>query len=212
MKTLISVIVAFLMALAGLFVFHKDNAEKTQSKFDYSSCTAVISFETPNGIKSIGYACIYAENSQSLQLLTAAHVVNDPKQDYFVTFHNGTTVKVSAVNILQKDADLALIEVPRKKLQNGKEYQIPQFDKLQNADAGKSLYVWGDEYENNPARMVDRVLEKNGVTEVYFNGSVAKGRSGSPVFLKDSNICVGVISGFFTKDSGVGENTVCLFL
>ena len=179
---------------------------------DYSSYIGDISIHTANGMSSIGYACVYAETPQFLQLLTASHVVNDSKQDYFISFHNGITVKVSAVKVLRKDSDLAILEVPNERLQKSREYEVPQFKKLRFEDVGQHLYIWGDEYDNYPERKIDMVKEKANIAEIYLPGTIATGRSGSPVFFKNTNICVGVISGFFTKASSVGEKIVCLFL
>lgn len=213
MKFLFFIIWGIILILTGVFIFYKKPSpveNKVEPQFvDYSTYVADISVENPTQ-RRIGYACVYAVKGDLLQLLTAEHIVSDKNLKYIITFRNGTSVKVANINKPVKNADLAILEVPKEKLKDGKEYLIPEFRKLQKSDAGLSLYAFGDEMDNYPYRAVDSVNERANISEVYFAGSISKGRSGSPVFIKGSNRCIGIISGFFTKDSGVGEKTVVL--
>lgn len=184
--------------------------EPKKSFPDYAMFTVVVSTSQGNEISSIGYACVYAEKEDVLLLQTAKHLVENKNNKYFITFKSGLSADITAIDFPDKNKDIAIIQVKRKLLKNGKDYFVPESPKEADYKAGLGIYIWRDEYDNNPVRKIDDVNYQVPITIFSTAGSIAPGRSGSPVFLKDSKICLGVVSGYFKADSAMGEKTICL--
>jgi len=184
--------------------------KKSPENYDYSHFSAIISVEKDGNFSSIGYAVVYAEKDNILQLQTAKHIVDNANNRYIITFKSGLSTDIVKINIPDKQADLAVIEVNRSLLQNGRDYKIPKFSTLNDYKSGANIYILRDEYDNCPERKIDSISNSNAIVSFLIRGKISTGRSGSPVFLKDTDVCLGVVSGYFNEKSGVGEKTMCL--
>ena len=81
---------------------------------------------------------------------------------------------------------------------------------LNDYKSGANIYILRDEYDNYPERKIDSISNSNAIVSFLIRGKISTGRSGSPVFLKDTDVCLGVVSGYFNEKSSVGEKTMCL--
>ena len=179
---------------------------------DYAMYTVEISCINKNEIVNVGYAVIYSEKNNILQLQTAKHILEDKNKKYFVTFKSGISRDIDNIQIPNADADIAIIEISKNTLQKDRDYQLPNFFEKEKYKAGQNIYIWHDEYDNYPERTIDIINAQNSIISFFTLGKIAKGRSGSPVFLKDTDICMGIVSGYFTVNSAVGEKILLLSL
>ena len=184
--------------------------KKVNTHPNYAMYTVEISCIDENKIANVGYAVVYAEKNNILQLQTAKHIFENKNKKYFVTFKSGISRDINNIQIPDKDTDIAIIEISKDSLQKDHDYQLPGFFKRDKYKVGQNIYIWHDEYDNYPERTIDIINEQNSVISFYTLGKIAKGRSGSPVFLKNTDICLGIVSGYFIENSAIGEKTLVL--
>lgn len=193
-----NVLYLIICSVISFFCGCNANSHEVNHKY-FSASVSYGQFET------VGYAVILKSENGKLYLLSAKHIFNKTKGEYYVTFSSGKSKKI--INIKNfKNNDTAIIEIDSNGLFENKDYKIPQITGVNERIKNMQLYILNDEYYNMP----DRKISDTNNEKIYLNGNIEKGRSGSPVFIKNSSICLGIVSGYFTKNSAIGEKILIL--
>lgn len=180
-----------------LIILACSSCRQEELQIKYQDYVAVVS---DGNSKAVGNAVILKKDGNKLYCLTSAHLFKWLEKGYTLTFPGG---KIRDIRNIQKDKDLdlAVVEVDGAKLKENTDYKIPVFLRYRSDLDEKTFYIVNDEYYQEPLRRITG----HDNSSIHFPGTIEKGRSGSPVFVKGVPVCVGVVSGYYTKESKKGE-------
>lgn len=205
--------ILFFVVFVGFTTFYLNTTKsKTVQKINYNLFSVEISLKRDNKLIKIGNGCIFSKNSQNIKILTAKHILEHAnKNEFKIIFSSGKYADIQEIKFIDKNVDLAIIEVDKSFLEK---IMIMKFQNSHNNSLKliqkNSIYIWNDEYYNETERKINNFHYNKNILTTYIDGTIAPGRSGSPVFLNNTETCLGVISGYFKKDSTLGEKILCL--
>ena len=138
------------------------------------------------------YAVVYRESEDELIFMSVAHYFKRNPPPYFIELAGS---EIKDVQIPDEKRDVAFITVDKTGLVRGKDFEVPVF--VSNMEISAPITIFHDELYHLP----DRVIEQMNAEErsVLLSGIIAQGRSGSPAFIKGTNQCLGVVSGYYEK-------------
>ena len=194
----IGVVIIFL----GVIFCVANGCSKQEDLVNYDIYTVGISSDDMRGF---GYGVVLKQENGKIYCLSAAHLFDKLFKEYYITFYSGKPRKVLNINRIS-GSDIAIVEVDGSGLLKNRDYSIPQFaryaDKLKDAE----LHVFNDGYYRVPFRKMIAADDN----AIYLPGKIEKGRSGSPLFIKNHPVCLGIVSGYYTAESKYGERVIVL--
>ncbi len=125
---------------------------------------------------------------------------------YSVQFSSGVVRDIVPLPLPPAGVDCAFVAVDSAGLVAGRDYAIPRFVEPDFMDEGKSTYIFEDYYGDRPKKVIS--VNKSGeARSCYLDGPIQIGRSGSPVFIRDTVDCIGIVSGFYPVSATNGART-----
>ena len=138
------------------------------------------------------YAVVYRESENELIFMSVAHYFKRNPPPYYIELDGS---KINNVQIPDEKRDLAFFAIDKTGLVRGENFKVPVF--VSNVEITAPITIYHDDLYKLPDRKIERVNAEE--RSVLLSGVVSKGRSGSPVFIKGTNQCIGVVSGYYEK-------------
>ena len=138
------------------------------------------------------YAVVYRELEDELIFMSVAHYFKSTPPPYYIEL-DGSEIK--DVQIPDEKRDVAFFTVDKTGLAKGKDFGMPVF--VSPVEVAAPITIFHDELYHLPDRKIERMNEAE--RSVLLSGIIAQGRSGSPAFIKGTNQCLGVVSGYYEK-------------
>ena len=194
--TVAAVLCALVFCMTGM------GCAKETEPVNYDIYTVGVSLDD---MRAFGSGVVLKQENGKIYCLSAAHLFDKLFKDYYITFYTGKPRKVLNVRKIS-GSDLAIAEVDGSGLQINRDYQIPQFARYADNLKDMELHVFNDGYYRIPFR---KMLGADD-SAIDLPGKMEKGRSGSPLFIKDHPVCLGIVSGYYTAESKYGEKVIVL--
>ena len=138
------------------------------------------------------YAVVYRESEDELIFMSVAHYFKNNPPPYFIEL-DGSRIK--DVQIPDEMRDVAFFSVDNTGLVRGKDFEVPVF--VSDVEIATPITIFHDELYHLPDRKIEQMNAEE--RSVLLSGVIAKGRSGSPAFIKGTDQCLGVVSGYYEK-------------
>ena len=181
-------ILALAIASAAIYwfaqLYHPSKAPADNGVFTFK----VFSEKTDNTC----YAVVYRESEDELIFMSVAHYFKRNPSPYFIELAGS---EIKDVQIPDEKRDVAFFTVDKTGLVRGKDFEVPVF--VSNVEISAPITIYHDELYHLPDRVIERMNAEEG--SVLLSGIIAQGRSGSPAFIKGTNQCLGVVSGYYEK-------------
>lgn len=187
---------------ALLFGITNMGCSKAPEPVNYDVYTVGVSLEDMRGF---GSGVVLKQENGKIYCLSATHLFDKSSQEYYITFYSGKPRKVLNVRKIS-GSDLAVAEVDGSGLKLNRDYKIPQFARYTDRLKDVELHIFNDGYYRIPFRKMIGADD----SAIYLPGKMEKGRSGSPLFIKDHPVCLGIVSGYYTAESENGEKVIVL--
>ena len=201
MKKAIYITVAAVLCSFAFCVTVGGCSEETGTA-NYDIYTVGVSLDDMRGF---GYGVVLKQESGKIYCLSAAHLFDKLFKEYYIIFYSGKPRKVLNISRIS-GSDIAIVEVDGSGLLENRDYSIPHFARYAENLKDMELHVFNDGYYRVPFRKMIGADDN----AIYLPGKIEKGRSGSPLFIKDHPVCLGIVSGYYTAESKYGEKIIIL--
>ena len=138
------------------------------------------------------YAVVYRESEDKLIFMSAAHYFKRNPPPYHIEL---AAREIEDVQIPDEKRDVAFFSIDKAGIVRGKDFGLPVFvSKVKITDP---ITIFHDDLYQISDRKVEQI--NTAERSILLSGIVAKGRSGSPAFIKGTDQCIGVVSGYYEK-------------
>lgn len=138
------------------------------------------------------YAVVYRESTDKLMFMSVAHYFKRNPPPYRIEL---AAREIEGVQIPDKKRDVAFFSIDKAGIVRGKDFGLPVF--VSDVRISDPITIFHDDLYQMPARKVEQI--NTAERSILLSGIVKKGQSGSPAFIKGTNQCVGVVSGYYEK-------------